>query len=499
MMYRGAKQVILWIILVFVLTVILSANELQITPFQILDKSLVSLKGFFQDPKNQPVICLCLAIDFVILVLLRLRLSSQRFPNREMCCICFVWLACGIVFCHGLPSNQALVLLGGATLGQATAGLASRRSKHQITGQKTDFTHSIVVVAILLLSLASLFKGRSYSPFQYRDQVRWVGIWSNPNIFGLLMAVGITLALGQAAQNLGPGAPGVKPRAFKLGSREPRPAKNEVWSWPKILPFIAAASFMAWGLLQTYSRGAWIASVVGIGFLFWSKAHPISPLLRQTRCPMSKVEDESHFLRGPFISRLKRNWIPAALILLSVLVLTFWQFRQAGSRPVRRVFSAVNAVDFSWRNRIAAWKGALRIAAESPWFGRGWNQPELIYENYYMPGKLSEGKAIEMNDYLMLAATLGIPALFCFGMYVWQSLIKNAKLKMQNKEDTEEEWLKTTCRAGAIVLLVGFWFDGGLFKLATGSTFWILLELGSTAWNGEQPSNEATKEMLPAN
>jgi len=39
--------------------------------------------------------------------------------------------------------------------------------------------------------------------------------------------------------------------------------------------------------------------------------------------------------------------------------------------------------------------------------------------------------------------------------------------------------LKTTCRAGAIVLLVGFWFDGGLFKLATASTFWILLELGS--------------------
>lgn len=27
-------------------------------------------------------------------------------------------------------------------------------------------------------------------------------------------------------------------------------------------------------------------------------------------------------------------------------------------------------------------------------------------------------------------------------------------------------------------MLVGFWFDGGLFRLATGATFWILLELG---------------------
>jgi len=43
----------------------------------------------------------------------------------------------------------------------------------------------------------------------------------------------------------------------------------------------------------------------------------------------------------------------------------------------------------------------------------------------------------------------------------------------------EEDWLRITCRAGAIVLLVGFFFDGGLFKLATGATFWILIELGS--------------------
>ena len=37
---------------------------------------------------------------------------------------------------------------------------------------------------------------------------------------------------------------------------------------------------------------------------------------------------------------------------------------------------------------------------------------------------------------------------------------------------------RSACRAGAAVLLVGFWFDGGLFRLATAATFWILLELG---------------------
>ncbi len=42
--------------------------------------------------------------------------------------------------------------------------------------------------------------------------------------------------------------------------------------------------------------------------------------------------------------------------------------------------------------------------------------------------------------------------------------------------------LRYACRAGAIVLLVEFWFDGGLFTLSTASVFWILLELG-VAWN----------------
>jgi hypothetical protein len=52
-------------------------------------------------------------------------------------------------------------------------------------------------------------------------------------------------------------------------------------------------------------------------------------------------------------------------------------------------------------------------------------------------------------------------------------------LEIKNrKSEIELNWLQTACRSGAIVLAVGFWFDGGLFKLATASTFWILLELG---------------------
>ena len=44
--------------------------------------------------------------------------------------------------------------------------------------------------------------------------------------------------------------------------------------------------------------------------------------------------------------------------------------------------------------------------------------------------------------------------------------------------DAPSSRLSATCRAGAVVLLVGFCFDGGLFKLPTATVFWVLLGLG---------------------
>jgi hypothetical protein len=57
---------------------------------------------------------------------------------------------------------------------------------------------------------------------------------------------------------------------------------------------------------------------------------------------------------------------------------------------------------------------------------------------------------------------------------VFCSLCKSA----QSAEEIAVFGVETVCRAGAIDFLVAFWFDGGVFKLATASVFWILLELG---------------------
>jgi len=60
-------------------------------------------------------------------------------------------------------------------------------------------------------------------------------------------------------------------------------------------------------------------------------------------------------------------------------------------------------------------------------------------------------------------------------MYVWLSLVSGV---WSVSASPGRRWLTRVCRAAATVLMVGFWFDGGLFDLATASTFWILLELG---------------------
>ena len=111
--------------------------------------------------------------------------------------------------------------------------------------------------------------------------------------------------------------------------------------------------------------------------------------------------------------------------------------------------------------------------------GVGWNKAEEIYRNKYSAPE-NGAAAITTNDYLMLGTQLGIPGLVCFVIYVALQL-RVGRWKMGDGEKfgirNSEFGIKMACRAGALAMLVVFWFDGGLFKLATGSVFWILLEL----------------------
>jgi O-antigen ligase len=428
-----------------------------------------------RNPETQWVVMLCASIYFVTFALLQSHHRTACFwhiSNPDLW-LMGALLISGLIYTFNYSTSslsvQSLALLAGAMFGKGGKIWASLwLNSHQIRYSIGAYITSLV----LLLAFVSIWHWGVTDNSQYRGQARWSGPWDNPNIYGLLMGVGVSLALGLLAQNLtccdeakrrresNVQSQGAKARNWKPGVRKYAAA---------ILCFLAAIS-MARGLFHSYSRGAWLATFCG---LIWITV---------------RIIKASHFQLIRKVRWIRAIQVSLIAIIYTIAILVFGQFRQPQHLLTSRVFSVGNVNDFSWRNRVAAWEGALQMMAERPWLGFGWNQPEPVYEQYYLPPKTMESAAIEMNDYFMLGAALGIPALFCFGMYIWHSIMRIAECRVQNSGNgnrleahpaLESNWLQTTCHTGAIVLLVGFWFDGGLFKLVTASTFWILLELGS--------------------
>jgi O-antigen ligase len=418
------------------------------------------------DRGTQWMVFVCTGICFFTLVVLRKRFAgggrvgtgwnvSLRGELWLVGLLAVAALAYVFDYTQAVKSMQALTLVGGAMIGQGAAVWALNSPKSRVQSLKPAERTFVGVLVVLLLG-AAVWQVEAWHFFEYRGQARWSGPWNSPNTFGLLIGVGLVLAVAKLVQSL-------KSNAYTA-------------------LLLAAAGMMGFALVKSYSRGAWVGAVVGLGVLV---------------------------VQG---SRLK-DGLALAVVMVSLGVLAFWGFRQADRGMVRRAYTVANANDFSWRNRVAAYEGALQMLVAKPCFGFGWNQPERVYDAYYRPAKVDEGMAIQLNDYLTVGTTLGLPALLCFATYVGRCLVRNAGQResevqslvpqVQSPEDGQERtglpatptldfghWTLdhgAVCRAKAVVLVVGFWFDGGLFKLATGATFWILLELG----RGLAPSRPA--------
>jgi hypothetical protein len=393
-------------------------------------------------------------------------------------------------------------------------------------------------VFIILLTGAAVWQAEPGRLFQYRGQGRWTGPWDNPNTFGMLMGVGLILAVGRLVQSRMNADCGVRSaecdakaegRMKNAEGGGERPTSNiqhrtSNWGlWVRAGLFGVAAGVMAVGLVKSYSRGAWVGTAVACIYLGWQAGRfsVIEAIDRGIREMRGKGASQAG-VNAPVVPLLPRvlriprfmlggGRLALATVVVSIGILGFWNLRHFEGPIARRAVSVANANDFSWRNRVAAWEGALQMMAERPWFGFGWNQPERVYDQYYRAAKTNEGGAIQLNDYFMLGTTLGIPALACFVLYVLLAFIPqpapepapppsaspgpefrtphsafrtrafpDSTLRTPHSAFRTQLTLdySAVCRAAAVVLLVAFWFDGGLFKLATAAPFWILLELG---------------------
>ena len=339
----------------------------------------------------------------------------------------------------------------------------------------------LLSILVLLLAGAALWQPEMTMEFQYRGVRRWSGPWDNPNIYGMLMGVGLVLAVGMIVQSLKSKIQSPCQKEKHSTSNIQRSTTNRGWlRWVTTLLFAGAAALCGIGLFKSYSRGAWLGAVIGFAYLLWQSSKAESTNQKAGIAGDCATRNAQHATRpSGFRFPLSRFPLlrPVLVIVASVLVLAFWQFRHTEWPPARRVFSVANVNDFSWRNRVTTWQGALQMMADRPLLGFGWGKAEDVYRYSYRARRLDETAAIQLNDYLMLGVSAGIPALLCVVAYAWLGTSRRWKIEIHQKAG-ESFRTAFVCRSGALVLLVGFWFDGGLFKLPTAAIFWTLLELG---------------------
>jgi Tol biopolymer transport system component/dienelactone hydrolase len=397
-------------------------------------------------------------------VLARLRLTVH---GPEVLLIVFVGFAVAAYasdYQRAYYFSDFLTLFAGVTFGRAVLVMRWWRNDPKSAGS----VHALILPwLVLLLALAAVFHPDMGRTFRYREELRWMGPYFNPNTFGLLMGMGMVLAAGQLL-----GA---------VANLEPRTLRPRLWHWLKLVLLATAAVVCGIGLVRSYSRGAWMGSLFGLGYLAWAGS----------RCSKFRVQ------RSSCVSWFKshgRPVIPAAILLVSsLLVLAFWNFRHTEQRMVRRAFSVGNVNDFSWRNRVTTAIGAWQMMTDKPVRGFGWNRVENSYTDFYRPPKLSESFAITLNDYSVLGVTLGLPALLCMLGYVAWRFGSGHRAYFSGPEAiSSADCQMAVCRAGFLVLALGFAVEKGIFYIALGAPFWMLLELGAALPVGRKASVSQT-------
>ena len=197
---------------------------------------------------------------------------------------------------EGHPGINAVVLMSGFMLGRCASllikniggGMRKNKNSKCETGYFTNGecgTRSAELrtmnleLRMFLLGLILLLAFSSWWHLGMTSNIyhglRWMGLWNNPNDYGLLMGAGVVLATGLLAERLK-----VKGQMLNEEKRKAESGKRKLFQILKaesrkqkfLLVFLlVAAGMMGVGLVMSYSRGAWIGTAIGL--LYLAKAY----------------------------------------------------------------------------------------------------------------------------------------------------------------------------------------------------------------------------------
>jgi hypothetical protein len=364
-------------------------------------------------------------------IFLFLTLSWKDWPI-----IVLIFIAIVFSFIAQLSASamDAIMLLAGITLGRGMQFILK-------DGKQKAESKYFLVGLIFFLAFSSWW--HLDIPNNYYHGPRWMGLWYNPNLYGTLMGVGLVLVSGLIADECSgrAGQPDYGHQEPGIGNRG---SGRGLLRYSLLFSLLISAGMIGTGLVFSYCRGAWLGTAIGL--LYLAKIH----------------------------RKFKWRFVLPGIITVAAVVCFFWH---STADTDQWYLKRLDLGRPSAQHRVAAWHGAIQIMLNHP-LGVGWDNAVEMYDQCYSPPDDS-ALALYTNDYLLLGTQLGWLGLFCFTAYALLCLgvgkWKVEKIRISNSEFR----IKMAYRAGVLVFLVTFWFDGVLFDFPTASVFWILLELGS--------------------
>ena len=467
----------------------------------LLHDAAASAVSLADSREGQWFTALCVSCCFFVLIashcFLRRNILQHRALPREwngLSCwpevLLFATIGWGAArYAADYPSacstSAFLTLVSGVALGQAVAVLRLVRC---LRSPSARHLHQLMASAIVLCaSVMALFHPYDGNTYSYHGQPRWMGLYTNPNSFGLVMGVGVVLAVAQVVRQLS-----FMNVSLSVSSKR----IYRVRAWVPVGIYALSFVIMLRALLNSYSRGAWLATLCGVAYL-GSTGYTLarrSALL--TRCAGSGIKGSGEGAEACQSAGLRRLQlcrvlaVEAVLLLCCTLVVAFPNLREAESPLARRVFSLANQNDPSLRNRASTCRGALCMMADRPYAGFGWNRVMNTYDQEYRPNSLPECGAIALNDYLVLAVALGIPTTVCVLWYAWCKFVDGHRHLLRHSASQELNWDMAYCRAAFLTLFIGFMPEAGIFQLALGSPVLGFAGVGNAAARRRRPKRE---------
>ena len=299
----------------------------------------------------------------------------------------------------------------------------------------------LIGCAEALYGLTERATGQALLPFAFlpHDFRQVIGTFGNRNHFADFLNMSFFLGLGLLASRGSLPSPSAERLAQKI-----------IFTLPLAVLFVA--------LVLTISRGGWFC--FGIGFMVW-----LWLLWRHQRPGLARVP------------------LAAALVLAVGLMFV----ARMDLTPVQQRIATFEEIyhqpdELTGEGRVSIWKSTLRMIKDRPVFGTGLGTYRWAFPAY-REKNLFYGVRFAHNDYLQMAAEIGVPGLILWCIFIYM-LLREAMRTIRRHPYAPDSQAVMAITAGLVAVLTHELIDFGLAVPANAIMFYGMAAIVICAEDG---------------